>query len=156
MRTRGSPAWGAPARWALQGRPAAARVPARRGPRVLCCECLRTCPYDNIAVTLRPFGADLPRPAGRRLDEAFKGFLMLGSALAYSAVLLGPWGGMKLGAFCVGTPEGAAFAGGVLAATFLALPGAFALHVAAGRLLAGPRGNFRETLASSSPALLPP
>jgi len=121
----------------------------------LCFECLRTCPYDNIAVNLRPFGADLPRPAGRRLDEAFKSFLMLGSALAYSAVLLGPWGEIKLAAFRVGTPEWAAFAGGFLAATFLALPGAFALHVAAGRLLAGPRGNFRETLASYSQALVP-
>jgi len=56
-----------------------------------CVECLRTCPHDNIAINLRSFGADLQKPAGRRLDEAFKAFIMLGAALVYCTVLLGPW-----------------------------------------------------------------
>ncbi len=128
---------------------------SRNSPCGMCFECLRTCPYDNLAVNLRPFGADLPRAAGRRLDEAFKGFLMLGSALAYSAVLLGPWGEAKLAAFRVGTAEWAVFAGGFLAATFIALPGAFALHVAAGRALARARLGLREAVAQYSQALIP-
>ena len=60
----------------------------------LCLECIRTCPHDNIAVNLRPLAADLERPA-TRLDEAFKSFVMLGSAMTYAAVLLGPWGASK-------------------------------------------------------------
>ena len=38
----------------------------------MCLECLRTCPHDNIAINLRPLGADLrPRraPARRSLQE---------------------------------------------------------------------------------------
>lgn len=127
----------------------------RNSPCGMCFECLRTCPYDNIALNLRRFGADLPRNAGRRLDEAYKGFLMLGSAMGYSAVLLGPWGALKLAAFRVGTPEWAIFAVGFLATVFVALPGAFAIHVAAGRALARLRHGLRETLADLCQALIP-
>jgi len=60
----------------------------------LCTECLKTCPQDNIALNLRPFGADLLVPK-RRLDEAFKSFIMLTAAALYSATMLGPWGWLK-------------------------------------------------------------
>ena len=60
----------------------------------LCTECLKTCPQDNIALNLRPFGADLLVPK-RRLDEAFKGFIMLTAAAIYSTAMLGPWGWLK-------------------------------------------------------------
>jgi polyferredoxin len=53
----------------------------------LCMECIRTCPHDNIAVNARPFGADLSKPT-RRMDETFKSFIMLGSAMIYATVLL--------------------------------------------------------------------
>jgi polyferredoxin len=55
----------------------------------LCMECLRTCPNDNIAINLRPFAADLAQPS-RKMDEAFKAFIMLGAAMVYAGVLLGP------------------------------------------------------------------
>ncbi|HSR21702.1 MAG TPA: 4Fe-4S binding protein, partial [Anaerolineales bacterium] len=67
----------------------------------LCMECIRTCPHDNIAINLRPFAADLQQPAAR-LDEAFKSFVMLGSAIIYSAVLLGPWSMLKDAAYRIG------------------------------------------------------
>jgi polyferredoxin len=72
----------------------------------LCLECVRVCPHDNLAVNLRPFGEDLfvPRPASRRLDEAFLALVMLGSALAFSAVFTGPWGWLKNAAFAIGSP----------------------------------------------------
>jgi hypothetical protein len=58
----------------------------------LCFECLKTCPKDNITLGLRPFGSDLLVAKERRLDEAYKAFIMLGSALVYSVVLLdGGW-----------------------------------------------------------------
>jgi polyferredoxin len=60
----------------------------------LCMECIRTCPHDNIAINLRSFYADLAKPSAR-IDEAFKAFIMLGSAMVYAGVLLGPWGVLK-------------------------------------------------------------
>ena len=60
----------------------------------LCSECLKTCPQANIGLYLRPFGADLAVPK-RRLDEAYKGFIMLTAAVFYSVVMLGPWGQIK-------------------------------------------------------------
>jgi hypothetical protein len=127
----------------------------RNSPCGMCLECLRTCPHDNIALRVRPFGVDLPRPVGRRLDEAWKGFLMLASAVAYSAVLLGPWGEIKSAAFRVGSLEWAAFAGGFLALAFIAIPGVFALHVRVGQALAGVRRGFRVAIANFAQALIP-
>jgi len=84
-------------------------------------ECLRTCPHDNIALNLRPFGADLASPT-RRVDEAFKTFIMLGSAMVYTAVLLGPWGALKDAAYSVGTSAWFAYSLVFLAAILVFLP----------------------------------
>ena len=65
-------------------------------------ECLRTCPYENIAVNTRPFSDDLAKPS-TRMDEAFKAFIMLGAAMIYAEVFLGPWGSLKLAAYSVGS-----------------------------------------------------
>ena len=100
----------------------------------LCTECLKTCTLDNVAVNLRPFGADLLENKGRRLDEAFKGFIMLACALLYSAVLLGPWGGLKTAANAVATPAWLAYAAGFLALNLLVVPGLFLASVALGQL----------------------
>jgi polyferredoxin len=102
-----------------------------------CMECLRTCPHDNLAINLRPFGADLDQPTGRKLDEAFKAFIMLGSALIYSAVMLGPWGFLKSAAYNIGTPQWLLYAGAFLTFIFLALPGLFYAAVALGHLWSG-------------------
>ncbi|MFQ6616883.1 MAG: 4Fe-4S binding protein [Fidelibacterota bacterium] len=58
----------------------------------LCMECVKNCPYDNIALNLRPFASDT-RIEG--YDEAWKSFIMITLALAYSVTLLGPWGLIK-------------------------------------------------------------
>ena len=102
-----------------------------------CMECLRTCPHDNIAINLRSFGDDLLQPSGRKMDEAFKAFLMLGSAMVYCAVLLGPWGGLKSAAYAVGSLPWLGYALAFLAFVFVMLPGCFLLAVAAGQAWAG-------------------
>lgn len=118
----------------------------------LCMECLRACPSDNLAVNLRPFGADLttfplagaappPRaaksPAGLRLDETFLALVMLGSALAFAAVFTGPWGWLKSAAFAIGTTKWALYALAFLALNLLLLPGAFGLAAWLGERLSG-------------------
>jgi hypothetical protein len=116
----------------------------------LCMECLRTCPHENIAIQARTFGADLGRPSAR-LDEAFKSFVMLGSAMVYAAVLLGPWGGLKDAAYRIGTLGWFLYALVVLAILCGVLPGLFALAL-------GPRGSarqFKQHFARMSGALIP-
>lgn len=116
----------------------------------LCMECIRTCPYDNIAINLRPFSADLAKPS-TRIDEAFKAFIMLGSAMIYAGVLLGPWGVFKDAAYHVGT--GAWFIYVVVFITILfgILPGFFTL----GLLKTNSAKPLKERFASLSTALIP-
>src|SRR5215207_3633847 len=94
----------------------------------LCMECIRTCPYDNIAVNLRPFSVDLAKPS-IRMDEAFKAFIMLGSSMIYAGVLLGPWGMLKDAAYNVGTAAWAVYAILFLTFIFGILPGTFVLGI---------------------------
>ncbi len=122
----------------------------------MCLECLRACPHDNVAINLRPFGADLAVAAGRRLDEAFKALIMLGAAIVYSAVMLGPWGALKTAAFSIGSAEWAIYALAFLALILAGLPGAFAAAVLLGRRWAGaPRLGLRRGFVHLAYALAP-
>ncbi len=117
----------------------------------LCFECLRTCEYDNLALRLRPFGADLTQRRGAKLDEAFKVFLLLGSVVVYTAVFLGPWPQLKDAAYRIGTPLWWAYAFLLVVLTWGVLPGVFALLV----FLARPRWPLRRSFTVLSYALVP-
>ncbi len=121
----------------------------------LCFECLRTCPRDNIVFSLRPAGADLTVARGRRLDEAAKAFIMLGSAAVYSAVMLGPWGALKGAAFAVGSPAWLAYAAVFLLTTLALLPGLFWLAVRLGRRLVPGRRAPKQAAIAFSYSLVP-
>ena len=101
----------------------------------MCTECLKTCPLDNVALYMRPFGADLMQTTGHRLDEAYKGLIMLACALIYSSVLLGPWAFLKETARAVGSPGWFAYAAGFLALNLAIVPGLFYLCVRLGGFL---------------------
>ena len=116
----------------------------------LCMECIRTCPHDNIAINLRAFAADLVRPSAK-LDEAFKAFVMLGAAMIYAAVLLGPWGTLKSAAYHVGTGAWFIYAVAFLAIILVMLPGLFAL----GLLPVSNLRTFQQRFATLSAALIP-
>lgn len=113
-------------------------------------ECLRTCPYDNIAVNARPFSADLAKPTAR-MDEAFKAFIMLGSAMIYAGVLLGPWGTLKDAAYSVGTSSWFIYAVVFLAIIFVVMPSLFALCVTGFKSI----DIFKKRFATLSTALIP-
>jgi hypothetical protein len=93
---------------------------------LLCTECLKACPYDNLRLGLRPFGADLLASRGRRADEAWIALLLLGTALAHSVIKLGPWGWIKSWANLDGTVEFLLYAALFLGTVLVALP---ALHL---------------------------
>jgi ferredoxin len=59
----------------------------------LCLECIKSCAYQNMTVRTRMPGSDLLNKS--RMDEAFKGFIMLGSAGVYSAAYFGWWNILK-------------------------------------------------------------
>jgi hypothetical protein len=113
-------------------------------------ECIRTCPHDNIAVSLRPFSADLAKPS-TRMDEAFKAFIMFGSAMIYAGVLLGPWGSLKDAAYNVGTGTWFMYVLAFLVLIFGVLPGTFSL----GFLSTKNPIPFKQRFASLSTALIP-
>lgn len=121
----------------------------------LCMECMRTCPYDNVALNGRRFGADLTVPRTVHLDEAFKGFLMLGSAIAYSAVLLGPWGGLKAAAHAVGSASWFAYAAAFLAFGFAVMPGAFWIAARVSRAAGASSLSLRQTFLRYAPVVVP-
>lgn len=103
----------------------------------LCTECLKSCTMNNVAINLRTPGADLFIARGRRLDEAYKAFIMLACALAYSAVLLGPWGVLKDAANFARLDWWLIYAAGFLALNLLVVPGLFYAATALSRRLAG-------------------
>lgn len=55
-------------------------------------ECVKSCPNDNITLYARPLASDTTL---KSYDEIWKGFIMLTLALAYSVILLGPYGTLK-------------------------------------------------------------
>jgi hypothetical protein len=120
-----------------------------------CMECLRTCTEDNILVQVRPIGSDLAVPGSRKLDEAFKAFIMLGSAVVYMAVLLGPWGFLKTAAYSVGTLGWLSYAIAFLGFVLVLLPGIFFLAVMAGKRLARLSTPIKRQFISLSYALVP-
>ncbi|MBN1454130.1 MAG: 4Fe-4S binding protein [Anaerolineales bacterium] len=120
-----------------------------------CMECLCTCPHDNIALNIRSFGADLSVDRNRKLDEAYKAFIMLGAAAIYSAVLLGPWGALKLAAYSVGTLHWLAYAASFLTLILLALPGIFWLMVWSGKRLSNSTVPIKKLFIAQSYALVP-
>ncbi|MBT3188017.1 MAG: 4Fe-4S binding protein [Anaerolineae bacterium] len=120
-----------------------------------CMECLRTCPHDNIAINIRAIGTDLSVERNRKLDEAYKAFIMLGAAAVYSAVLLGPWGTLKLAAYSVGTLPWMAYATSFLTLILLALPGIFWLMVWFGKRLSDASQPTKKLFISQAYALIP-
>lgn len=121
----------------------------------LCMECLRTCPKDNVAFQFRPAGSDLLQKQGRRLDEAYKGFIMLGSAAVYSAVMLGPWGALKDAAYHVGSLPWVAYAASFLLATLFVLPGLYWLAAGLGRRLSPGRRSTKQSFIAFAYTLVP-
>lgn len=125
----------------------------------LCMECLRTCPLDNVSVVLQKPGIDLAPKTHRaplRMDEAFKGFIMLAAALLYSTVLLGPWGGLKLAAFNVGSLPWLAYAGALLLLALVGLPAFYLLGSKASHILSLDRSiPLRKRFLQSTVGLVP-
>ncbi|MHC5052210.1 MAG: YHS domain-containing protein, partial [Planctomycetota bacterium] len=100
---------------------------------ILCTECMTTCPKDNVAVNLRPWGADLAHEGRPRKDEAFLAVILL-SMTAFHGLTMTPkwaeWNAAFQHAFAV--PEWLSF--GLL--MFLIMVGPILLFLLLARLAA--------------------
>ncbi len=122
----------------------------------LCMECLRACPKDNLALNLRPYSTDLGQPTRMaRLDGTFLACIMLGSALAFSAVFLSPWGWLKLSAFHVGSLQWLTYAMGFLALNLIVLPGIFSLCVWLWKKISRSGLSLKRLVAMEAQGLIP-
>jgi polyferredoxin len=118
----------------------------------MCFECLRVCPRENVSLNLRAFGQDYAEPRrAPRLDEAYLALVMLGCALAFSAVFLGSWGALRRAAYAIGSPGWLLYGLVFLAFAGLLLPGLYALFVRLG----GPIEELKKDLARCARPLLP-
>jgi hypothetical protein len=72
-----------------------AAVMDRNANCILCSECIKACPYDNLALRARPFFTDLVNIRKWRIDEAWLSLILLATAVANLATKLGHWGWLK-------------------------------------------------------------
>jgi hypothetical protein len=121
----------------------------------LCTECLKACPKDNIALRLRPFGADLLVDRGRGLDEAYKALIMLACALLYSVVLLGPWGSLKNAANLASGWDSVLYIVVFIAIAVVVVPALFWLTVVGARRVAGWTIPLRRLFVDYAYGLVP-
>ncbi len=121
----------------------------------LCMECLRTCEYNNISLNVRPIGSDLVHTRGFGLDQAYKAFIMLGSAMVYSAVMLGPWGVLKEAAYFVGTLAWLGYATCFILFVFVLLPGAFLLSIYGAQMLFPTKLRLKQLFNRYTNSLIP-
>ncbi|WP_027390203.1 4Fe-4S binding protein [Chrysiogenes arsenatis] len=101
----------------------------------LCTECFKTCSKNNIRLVWQKFGSDLLVSKGKSMDEAYKAFIMLSCALAYSVIFQSSWGSVKQWAN-LSMPGFAWYAGGFLALNLIVVPILFAIAVWIGKGLA--------------------
>jgi hypothetical protein len=57
----------------------------------LCLECVKSCPDDNVAWNLRPFGADLLESTWPRKDEAYLAVIMLSLSAFHGLTMTPTW-----------------------------------------------------------------
>ena len=121
----------------------------------MCTECLKTCALDNIAVHARPFGADLLSSKGRRLDEAYRGLMMLACAPLYAIVFMGPWSVLKEAAYAVGSGGWWLYGIGLLALTLVIVPGIFFGCAALVKVIARVKTPIRRLFVEYAYVLMP-
>lgn len=123
---------------------------------IACGECIQTCPYDNVALRLRPFGADLRDVAPVRFDEAAMVIAMLAMSTFHGLTMTPHWHRIVEGIqSALALPFLAAFTLGMF--SFLAaICCVYAGLVWVSHVLAGSDGiGFRELAVRNAYAFLP-
>lgn len=123
---------------------------------ILCLECVRSCPHENVALNARPFGHDLAKTTGARSDEAAMVVIMLAMSTFHGITMTPLWvrltGALQV---ALGMPYLAAFTIG-MAGFLLALALLYFAFVAAAHAAARTSDvSFRQLAIRYSYAFLP-
>ncbi|MDO8692075.1 MAG: 4Fe-4S binding protein [Dehalococcoidia bacterium] len=125
----------------------------------LCTECIKTCPKDNIAISVRPFAADLVALNEKRLglDMSILAVVLLGLPTFQTIVMITPWEGwMATLQQLLGLPSMVVFTLTFLVATLLVPMGLFAGTAVLTRLLSKGRDvTFRRMFINFAFAFVP-
>ncbi len=121
----------------------------------MCMECIKTCTQNNIVINVNAIGSDLLVAKERRMDEAYKAFIMLGCAVLYSAVLLGPWGWLKNWASMDTIVHWAVYAISFLTINLLVIPGIFMATAFISKYLAKQEHSIRQLTIHYAYTLVP-
>lgn len=62
---------------------------------ILCSECVKSCPENNVAFNLRPFANDLLRSRQQRTDEAYLALVMLSMTSFHGLTMTPSWGSIQ-------------------------------------------------------------
>ncbi|MGB5749161.1 MAG: hypothetical protein WBM69_19425 [Desulfobacterales bacterium] len=109
----------------------------------LCTECIKSCPKDNVGIFVRPFGSDKKL---KGYDEMFNVIIMLVVAVAFSIVMLGPWGFIKDAANVTESRQVVPFLiylAVIWSSALVIFPGIFILIARGAHRLAGVESNRR-------------
>lgn len=68
-------------------------IPVKDGNRfcALCANCVKSCPHDNIALALRPFGSDFWEKTVTRFEESFFAKILVGIVIIQNIGMLSLW-----------------------------------------------------------------
>lgn len=58
---------------------------------ILCGECIKSCPNDNVSINLRPFAHDLVKPAETRIDESYLTIIMMCLTYFHALTMIPLW-----------------------------------------------------------------
>ncbi len=125
---------------------------------VLCLDCARACPYDNVALAGRIPGRELLESAWpRRWDVSFLALVFAFAAVGNAFGMVPPFYDLQVGlAGALRTTNEGVLLAITFATLYLALPAAVGLGAAwLGRALAGRREPLRIAFSRYAPALVP-
>ncbi len=120
-----------------------------------CTECIKSCPKDNVGIFFRPFGSDRNL---KGYDEMFNVTIMLVVAVAFSIVMLGPWGFVKDAANVTESRQLIPFLLYLLAiwgSALVAVPGCFMLVARGAKRFAGVEISGRRLTLRLAYMLIP-
>lgn len=130
----------------------------------LCMECMKTCPYDNMAFNIRPPAADFfveKKPTDklyrrRSTDEAFKALTMLGIFFSFFMAFQGPSGKLKDMIRATTFKGYLSYIGESALTDFLLIPGTFLIFALLSRAASGDKEvKLQDVFVNFSYVLVP-
>jgi ferredoxin len=123
---------------------------------IMCTECIKTCPHDNISLNIRPFLSDLWTTRKLDIDAAMIVVILLGITVFQTLEMLDPWGDVTDAIMkATGWGEHTVLALSYLSLAVVAPVLIFSLWSLVTKRLGGNSTRFKNVFTSFSFAFLP-